>query len=49
MSKLILEILDTNRLDSFKKLKTFKQYGILGGGTALALQIGHKKSFSILL
>lgn len=45
MSKLILEILDDNRLKSFNKLKDFKQYGILGGGTALALQIGHRKSY----
>lgn len=45
MSKLILEILDNNRLESFNKLKDFKLYGILGGGTALALQIGHRKSY----
>lgn len=45
MSKLILEILDNNRLKSFEKLNNFKKWGILGGGTALALQIGHRKSY----
>ena len=45
MSKLILESLDSKRLSVYKKLKAFKNYGILGGGTALSLQIGHRISF----
>lgn len=45
MSKLILESLDSKRLSVFKKLKAFKKYGVLGGGTALSLQIGHRISY----
>lgn len=45
MSKLFLESLDVNRLTVFNKLRNFRNIGILGGGTALALQIGHRKSF----
>ena len=45
MSKLILETLDTKRINAFNKLKSFNSLGILGGGTALALQIGHRKSY----
>jgi len=45
MSKLILESLDKNRLAIFNKLGSFRNLGILGGGTALALQIGHRVSF----
>lgn len=45
MSKLILESLDKNRLKIFHKLQSFRNVGVLGGGTALALQIGHRTSF----
>lgn len=45
MSKLFLETLDNKRQKDFIKLSNFKELGILGGGTALALQIGHRKSF----
>ena len=45
MSKLILESLAENRLRVFRKLQSFRDIGILGGGTALALQIGHRTSF----
>lgn len=45
MSKLILESLDENRLKIFHKLQSFRDVGVLGGGTALALQIGHRTSF----
>lgn len=45
MSKLFLESLDKNRSVIFEKLRFFKSMGILGGGTALALQIGHRVSF----
>ena len=45
MSKLFLDILDKKRLKLFETLKQFKDIGILGGGTDLGLQIGHRKSF----
>lgn len=45
MSKLILESLDSKQFEVFQKLEKFKDIGVLGGGTALALQIGHRKSF----
>jgi len=45
MLKLFLESLDKNRLEVFHKLRSFRDIGILGGGTALALQIGHRTSF----
>lgn len=45
MLKLILESLDKEKLEVFNKLKAFSKIGILGGGTALALQIGHRISY----
>lgn len=45
MSKLILETLDSKRIETFEKLKSFRDIGVLGGGTALSLQIGHRKSY----
>lgn len=45
MSKLILGSLDKNRLFVFHKLTAFKGLGILGGGTGLSLQIGHRISY----
>lgn len=45
MSKIHLEIFDKDRLELFKKLKTFKKFGVLAGGTAIALQIKHRKSY----
>lgn len=45
MSALYLDILDNNRREIFKKLAAFKKVGVLGGGTAIALQINHRKSF----
>jgi len=45
MSKLFLESLDSNRLVVLKKLTDFKHLGVLGGGTALSLQIGHRGSY----
>lgn len=45
MSNIHLEILDTERLEVFNLLSSFKKYGILGGGTAIALQIEHRKSY----
>ncbi len=40
-----LEILDKKRLAYFEKLALFKKVGFLAGGTALALQAGHRISF----
>lgn len=45
MSKIYLEIFDTDRNQVFQKLSHFRQDGYLAGGTALALQINHRKSF----
>ena len=45
MSKLILESLNNDKLKVFHKLKSFRKIGILGGGTALSLQIGHRISY----
>ncbi|OGM12826.1 hypothetical protein A3A76_01040 [Candidatus Woesebacteria bacterium RIFCSPLOWO2_01_FULL_39_23] len=45
MSDIHFEILDPDRLEVFKLLAKFKKYGVLGGGTAIALQIKHRKSF----
>lgn len=40
-----LDRLDSERQQVFKKLAAFKKDFILGGGTAIMLQIGHRKSF----
>src|SRR3989304_296448 len=45
MSKIYLEIFDEERLWVFEKLVFFNKVGILAGGTAIALQIKHRKSF----
>ena len=45
MSSIHLELLGKDRLSIFQRLRTFKQNGYLAGGTALALQIQHRKSF----
>lgn len=44
MSKIYPEILDKKRREIFGKLSKFKNCGYLAGGTALALQIKHRKS-----
>lgn len=44
MTKLCLDILDDQRKCVFAKLKSFEHEWVLAGGTALALQIGHRKS-----
>lgn len=44
MSKLFIDILDKDRLKVFGQLKDFKSGRYLVGGTALALQLGHRKS-----
>lgn len=45
MEKLHIEILDSNRKIIFEKLIAFKAVGYLAGGTALALQMGHRLSY----
>lgn len=45
MEKLHLEIFDSERKDVFQKLSTFRPVGFLSGGTALALQLGHRVSY----
>ncbi|MFA7209134.1 MAG: nucleotidyl transferase AbiEii/AbiGii toxin family protein [Parcubacteria group bacterium] len=45
MEKLHLEILDQERENIFQKLSTFRSLGYLSGGTALALQLGHRVSY----
>ncbi len=44
MLKPHLEIFDKKRLEVFEKLPLVTQDAVLTGGTALALQIGHRKS-----
>lgn len=44
MSKIYLEILGDARQQVFHRLRTFERYGYLAGGTALALQLNHRKS-----
>lgn len=45
MSNIFLELLDADRTKVFHLLGTFPHGGYLAGGTALALQIRHRKSF----
>lgn len=44
MSKIYLEILDEARRTVYHKLRELTRYGYLAGGTALALQLNHRKS-----
>jgi len=44
MSKIYLEIVDSDRLVVFNKLKAFESEGYLAGGTALAFQLNHRIS-----
>lgn len=45
MLSIHLELLDKERKEVFEKLKIFSKTAILGGGTALPLQIVHRLSF----
>ncbi len=45
MIHLFLDSLDETRRKIFNDLKGFSQLGVLGGGTAISLQIGHRRSF----
>ena len=44
MSNIHLDILDTTRKQVFNQLSSFSSFGYLAGGTALALQLNHRKS-----
>ncbi|PJA08675.1 hypothetical protein COX69_01645, partial [Candidatus Falkowbacteria bacterium CG_4_10_14_0_2_um_filter_48_10] len=46
-TSLQLNILDSKRKAHFQKLAAFKKNGYLGGGTALALQLGHRISHDL--
>jgi len=45
MEKLHLEIFNPKRKEIFDKLSAFREKGYLAGGTALALQLGHRISY----
>jgi hypothetical protein len=45
MSKLFFNILTEEQKRTFESLRVFSRYGCLGGGTALALQFIHRKSY----
>ena len=45
MSKLRFDLLDKNQKECLDILTYFSKYGILGGGTALMLQLAYRKSF----
>jgi len=45
MSRLYIDILTTGQKKTLESLKAFSKYGLLGGGTALALQLAHRKSY----
>jgi len=45
MSELFFDILSAEQRKTLESLKEFSPYGVLGGGTGLALQIAHRKSF----
>lgn len=44
LKNIYLNILDTKQLESLKILKLFRRKYYLAGGTAIALQLGHRKS-----
>jgi len=45
MSKIYRDVLDEKKQRVFQNLSFFKRYGYLAGGTALALQIRHRRSY----
>ena len=45
MPKIFLAVLDKNRQEIFLRLKAFKNCGYLAGGTALAIQVQHRRSY----
>ena len=49
MTDLFLDTLDIKRQEIFFRLKSFSDIGALGGGTAIALQVGHRRSFDFAI
>jgi hypothetical protein len=47
MLRLYFEVLTENQKRALKDLKAFSKYGVLAGGTALALQFCHRKSYDL--
>lgn len=47
MSKLFINILTPEERQEFPKLRRFSDIGVLAGGTALALQIKHRRSYDL--
>ena len=45
MSSLYLDILTEDQKKTLESLKSFSKYGFLAGGTALALQLAHRRSY----
>lgn len=45
MIQIHIESLDKLRQEVFGKLMSFQSHGVLAGGTAIALQIGHRRSY----
>ena len=47
MSRLYIDILTGEQKKTLESLKPFSRYGILAGGTGLALQLAHRKSYDL--
>jgi len=45
MSRLYFDILTKEQRETLRSLKVFSRHGILAGGTALAMQLGHRRSY----
>lgn len=45
MSRLHFDTLTKKQKDTWPSLKPFSRYGALGGGTALAIQLAHRRSY----
>lgn len=47
MSELHFKLLNKNQIRVLEILKNFSRYGTLGGGTALVLQLSHRRSYDL--
>ena len=47
MSKLHFELLNKNQIKVLEILKNYSKYGVLGGGTALMIQLPYRKSYDL--
>lgn len=47
MSKLLFKLLNKNQAEILEILKNFSRHGVLAGGTALMVQIAHRKSYDL--